>query len=128
MEVKSFIKAHKTKIIIGGIIVTGVVATIFAIKFGKGKMPTVNTSKILEEITKAIPNFAKNDLPIPHWEGFEISEHWTENEVQNMILSCHVCDLGTLGEHLMGDMLTQANPDIPIEMILSYGSSCWVGM
>ncbi len=128
MEIKKFIKEHKTEIIIGGAIVTGVAATVLAIKFGKCKVSTVDASKILKEVTKAIPNFAKNDLPIPQWEGFEIIEHWTENGVQNMILNCHVCDLGPLGEHLMSDMLTQANPDIPIEMILSYGSACWVGM
>lgn len=122
MEIKKFIKDHKTEIIIGGVIVTGVAATILAIKFGKGKMPTVDTSKILEEITKAIPNFAKNDLPKPTWEHFQIIEHWTEGGVNNMIITGFAPWMGELGEHLINDSLTWANPDIPVEMVLTYAS------
>ncbi len=123
MEIKKFAKGHKKELIIAGVVLGITAITIIAIKAKK------DPTKELNEILKGLAERALRvkDLPKPSWEGMEIFEHWTENEVQNMILSCHVCDLGNLGEHLMNDILTQANPDIPIEMVLSYGSSCWVG-
>lgn len=122
MEIRKFIKDHKTEIIIGGVIVTGVAATILAIKFGKCKAPSVDASKILE-MAKAIPNFAnKNDLAKPNWEHFQIIEHWTEDGVNNMIITGFAPWMGELGEHLINDSLTWANPDIPVEMVLTYAS------
>ena len=123
MKIKQFAKDHKKELIVTGIVIGAAAIAIIAIKAKK------DPTKELNEILKGLAERALRvkDLPKPSWEGMEIFEHWTENEVQNMILTCHVCDLGPLGEHLMNDMLTQANPDIPIEMVLSYGSSCWIG-
>lgn len=124
MEIKKFAKDHKKELIIAGVVLGVTAITIIAIKAKKD--PTKELSEILKGLAERA--LRVKDLPKPSWEGMDIFEHWTENEVQNMILTCHVYDLGPLGEHLMNDMLTQANPDIPIEMVLSYGSSCWVGM
>lgn len=111
MNIKQFFKNHKKKIIIGAVIASATVISILATKYPK-------TAEVI------LPKLFNNtDLPKPDWEGFEINEHWTENGVQNMILSTFAYRLGEFGEHLMDDILTQANPDIPIEMIISYSAN-----
>ena len=122
MEIKKFIANHKKEIIIGGVVITGVAATILAIKLGKGKVPTVDTSKVMEQAMKAMPNFMKNDLAKPTWDHFEVIEHWFEGGANNMIITGYAPWMGELGEHLINDPLTWANPDIPIEMVITYGS------
>lgn len=127
MEVKKFVKDHKKGLIIGGVVVGTVAGFIILWKVFKVKNPK-KAAEIASNTFKVFEFGIGKDLPKPLWEGMEIIEHWSESDgAQNMILNCHVCQLGELGEHLMNDMVTQANPDIPIEMILSYGSSCWVG-
>lgn len=121
MDIKTFAEKHKTELIIGGVVVVGVAATVFAIK--RKRSPVKDLDKIAATIKESMLN---NNLGIPNWEGMEIFEHWNEGGFQNMILKCHVCDLGKLGENMMNDMLTQCNPDVPIEMVLTYCNSAVV--
>lgn len=121
MELRKFVKDHKKELIIGGVVVVGVAATVFAIK--RKRSPAKDMDAICGMIKETMQN---NNLGIPNWEGMEIFEHWNEGGFQNMILKCHVCDLGKLGENMMNDMLTQCNPDVPIEMVLTYCNSAVV--
>ena len=120
MEIKKFIKDHKKEFIVTGVVVAGVTLTVIALK--KAKTPTKELQKICEKIAALPPR----DLTIPDWNGMEIFEHWTEDHVQNMILKCHVTQLGELGEHLLDDFATQCNPDIPVELVLTYCNSAVV--
>lgn len=124
MNSKQFAKDHKKELIIAGVVAGVAVVTVITIKLKKNPLKNLTADDISKLLSENV--FHVKDLPKPSWDGVEIIEHWNEMGAQNMILNCHVCDLGKLGENLMNDLLTQANPDIPIEMILSYGSSCWV--
>ena len=121
MDLKKFAKDHKKELIIGGVAVVGITATVILLKHKKDPV------KELDAICRMIKNnMLDNGLGIPNWEGIQVLEHWNEDGIQNMILKCHVCDLGKLGENMMNDMLTQCNPDIPIEMVLTYCNSAVV--
>ena len=123
MEIKKFIKDHKKEFIVTGVVVAGVTLTVIALK--RKKDPAWQLQKICEMISELPPSI-KHDLTIPNWNGMEIFEHWTEDHVQNMILKCHVTQLGELGEHLLDDFATQCNPDIPVELVLTYCNSAVV--
>ena len=111
MNIKQFIKDHKKKIIIGAAIASATIIAIWATKHPKA------ADVVLPEL------FPNSYLPKPDWDGFDIDMHWTENGIQNMILTTFAYRLGELGEHLIDDILTQANPDIPVDIVVSYSAS-----
>lgn len=125
MSIKKFAKDHKKELIIGGVVITVAAGSVVVWKLLKGKVPNIPKDYIpkLFAVAKTAMN---NDLPKPTWDGIEVLEHWNEGLYQNMILNCHTYDLGKLGENLMNDLVTQANADLPVEIILSYGSSCGI--
>lgn len=112
-KIKEFVVKNKKEILIvgGSIIVIGI--GVFAIiKFKK------NGLEIANKVTASLPNLVKNDLPLPDWKGVTVYNHWFEdNYSRNIILNAPVWELGNLGDNLVK---LGANPDIPIEMILSY--------
>ena len=81
MDLRKFMNDHKKELVIGGVVVVGVAATIFAIK--RKRSPAKDLDAICGMIKETMQN---NNLGIPNWEGMEIFEHWNEGDFQNMIL------------------------------------------
>lgn len=125
MDIKKFAKDHKKELIIGGVVITVAAGSVVAWKLFKGKVLDI-TKDYIPKLFAVAKTAMNNDLPKPTWDGIEVLEHWNEGLYQNMILNCHPYDLGKLGDLLINDLATQANADLPVEIILSYGSSCWI--
>ena len=112
MKFKKFVKDHKTELAIAGTVVAAA-AVGFAIYKSKSKTTSV---RMLDRFS----------LPKPEWEGFEIDKHWMDADCNILIASTHICNLGELGNLLMNDSITSANPDIPVELAIVYGSDNFI--
>ena len=112
-KIKKFWEENKVKIIAVG---SGTIAIVGGALWIKSK--NVSALETAEKITSHLPNLVKNDLPVPKWDGVEVFNHWFEDDyIRNMILSCPAYKMGELGDKLID---LGANPDISIEMVLSY--------
>lgn len=112
-KIKKFWEENKIKIIAVGSGLAAVGGGVLWFKLTKK-----SALEVAAEATSHLPNLVKNDLPIPKWDGIEVFNHWFEDDyVRNMILSIPAYKMGEFGDKLID---LGANPDVPIEMVLSY--------